>query len=454
MKRDIAFIASLLAVALACVGCGGGGKSSAQEIYFLNYKPEISDVYPRDVKPAFEAENPGYTLKVVTAASGSHEQTLKNELAKSTPPDIFHINGHRQLEGLKDYASDISDTQFYALLSDKSMAITYDGVPVGVPYAIEGYGIIYNDAIMRAYFALPNKAVSINSAEEITDFATLKAVVEDMQANASALGINGVFAPSAMAAGNQWPLNQHAVNVPLFFEFKDLAPDESSITTGLASSTISFKYGDNYKALVDLYTNNCTTPKSLLGSKTIDDAMAEFALGQCAMVQNGNWSSPQIIGVKGSKVAAEDIKYLPIYMGIPGESDYGLCVGTETYLAINKNASPEARQAADLFLTWLFSSATGKKIVSEKLMFITPFSSFAPDEFPPDPLSREVGRWMNKPGVESIEWTLNAFPTVEWKDGITSALLKYFDGADWSVVVDAVVNGWTTEWNLVHGRNR
>ena len=50
-----------------------------------------------------------------------------------------------------------------------------------------------------------------------------------------------------------------------------------------------------------------------------------------------------------------------------------------------------------------FGSETGKKIVAEKLMFITPFKSFSVDELPPDPLSREVGRWMNKPGAKSVE---------------------------------------------------
>ena len=62
-----------------------------------------------------------------------------------------------------------------------------------------------------------------------------------------------------------------------------------------------------------------------------------------------------------------------------------------------------------------FGAETGKKIVAEKLMFITPFKSFSVDELPPDPLSREVGRGMNKPGVKSVERTLNAFPATERK---------------------------------------
>ena len=71
-------------------------------------------------------------------------------------------------------------------------------------------------------------------------------------------------------------------------------------------------YLENFKNIFDLYINNSTTDKKVLGSKVVDESMAEFALGQCAMVQNGNWAAGQILGVAGNKVAAEDIKFLPI----------------------------------------------------------------------------------------------------------------------------------------------
>ena len=427
----------------------GGGKEKAQEIYFLNFKPEIADVYEAKVIPAFQAENPGYKLKVVTAASGTYEQTLKSEQAKSNPPVIFQTNGPVGLEGSRNDAAPLDDTNFYKLLADKSMALKLDGKVAAIPYAVEGYGIIYNDAIMNKYFALPNKAVAINSAEEIKDFATLKAVVEDMQKNIDALGIKGVFASTSMAAGNQWRWQTHTVNVPLYYEFLKKAPETSPVLTGLAAETLDFTYNKNFKDLMDLYTNNSLTAKTLLGSKSVDDSMAEFALGQCAMVQNGNWAAAQILGTPGNKVASADIKFLPLYMGIDGEMNAGLCVGTENYLCINKNASAEAQVAADVFLTWLFSSPTGKKLVSEDLKFITPFNSFSESELPTDPLSQQVSIWMNKSGVNSIGWTFAAIPSEEWKNALGSALLAYFEGkADWNTVVKTAQDQWAAEWNI------
>ena len=447
MKKALGIVL-MLAVAGSML-FAGGGKEKAQEIYFLNFKPEIADVYEAKVIPAFQAENPGYKLKVVTAASGTYEQTLKSEQAKSNPPVIFQTNGPVGLEGSRNDAAPLDNTNFYKLLADKSMALKLDGKVAAIPYAVEGYGIIYNNAIMNKYFALPNKAVAINSAEEIKDFATLKAVVEDMQKNIDALGIKGVFASTSMAAGNQWRWQTHTVNVPLYYEFLKKAPETSPVLTGLAAETLDFTYNKNFKDLMDLYTNNSLTAKTLLGSKSVDDSMAEFALGQCAMVQNGNWAAAQILGTPGNKVASADIKFLPLYMGIDGEMNAGLCVGTENYLCINKNASAEAQAGADVFLTWLFSSPTGKKLVSEDLKFITPFNSFSEAELPTDPLSQQVSIWMNKSGVNSIGWTFAAIPSEEWKNALGSALLAYFEGkADWNTVVKTAQDQWAAEWNI------
>lgn len=446
MKKLMGILLILLVGSMMFIGCS---KDTAQEVYFLNFKPEISEVYETKVAPAFEKENPGYKLKVVTAASGTYEQTLKSEQAKSNPPVIFQTNGPVGLASSKNEAASLEGTDFYKLLADKSMALKLDGVVSAIPYAVEGYGIIYNDAIMRKYFELPNKAVAISSAEEINNFATLKAVVEDMQKNKDALGIKGVFASTSMSAGNQWRWQTHTVNVPLFYEYSEKDPSASPLMTGLNSSTFDFKYNENFKNLMDLYTNNSVTEKTLLGSKSVDDSMAEFALGQCAMVQNGNWAAAQILGTAGNKVAKEDIKFLPLYMGIPGEESAGLCVGTENYLCINKNASPEAQKGADVFLTWLFSSSTGKQLVSNDLMFITPFNSFSASELPSDPLSQQVSLWMNKSGISSVAWTFNAIPSEEWKNAFGSALLSYFEGkTSWNDVVKTAQEQWTSEWNI------
>lgn len=446
MKKTLSILLIVLA-ALSMPLFAEGAKEAATgktEVYFLNFKPEIADVYTNVVKPAFEAENPNYSLKVVTAASNQYASTLKSEMAKANPPVIFQTNGPVGLQGSLADVADLENTKFYGILADKSMALkTPEGMIAAIPYAVEGYGIIYNAKILNAYFALPGAKAS--SVEEINNFATLKAVVEDMQAKKDQLGIKGVFASTSMAPGNDWRWQTHLFNIPMWAEFDAKANGGDATLTGLAAKEFDFAYGANFKAIWDLYLENSTTAKGLLGGKSVDDSMAEFALGQCAMVQNGNWGASQILGVPGNTVADEDIKFLPIYIGLDGEETQGLAVGTENYLSFNKAASAEALEGADVFLTWLFSSSTGKKIVKENLGFITPFNTFNEDEMPSDPLAKQVVAWMNN-GAKSVPWTFAAIPSEQWKADFGAALLEYINGSmDWANVEAIAKSSWAKE---------
>ena len=313
IKKLLAIAVATSLVASAFVGCGSSNSTngeansdstskSTQEIYFLNFKPEIADVYKKIAKD-YEAET-GVKVKVETAASGTYEQTLKSEIAKKDAPTIFQINGPVGYKSWKDYCLDLKDTELYNHLLDKNLAVTSgtyeqtlkseiakkdaptifqingpvgykswkdycldlkdtelynhlldknlavtsgDGV-YGIPYAVEGYGIIYNDEIMQKYFALSNKKTDVNSVDEINNFEKLKAVVEDMEANKDALGIQGVFASTSMASGNAWRWETHLANLPLYYEFKDDAGENGDVLqTGIDAKEIDFKYNENYK---------------------------------------------------------------------------------------------------------------------------------------------------------------------------------------------------------------
>ena len=407
------------------------------EIYYLNFKPEIVEVY-KEIAKVYEEET-GVKLKVETAASGTYEQVLKSEVEKSDPPVLFQINGPKGYARWTNYCADLKDTEIYKHLSDKNLAVTNNGGVYGIPYVVEGYGIIYNNAIMSKYFALSNKATDVKNTEEINSFAKLKAVVEDMTKNKEALGIKGVFASTSLKPGEDWRWQTHLANVPVFYEFKNNNID----LTGDATNTITFQYAENYKNIFDLYINNSTIAPKLLGTKQVTDSMTEFALGQAAMVQNGNWAWGQVKDVKGNVVKPEDIKFLPIYTGVAGEETQGICSGTENFLCINKKADPEKQKLAADFIYWLYSSPKGKDFVTNKLGFIAPFDTFEDNEKPSDPLAKEVLSWMSKQGSTNVAWNFTAFPNQTFKDNFGAALLQYAQGKKkWDDVKAQVINDW------------
>ena len=445
LKKILSLIlcTTLLLSLLSLAGCGERGSA---DVYFLNFKPESADVY-QEIAKKYQEET-GVSVKVVTAAANTYEQTLKSEIAKRGAPTIFQVNGPIGYQSWKDYCLNIEGSDFAKLLSDDTLAIRdAEGNGIyAVPYVVEGYGIIYNNAVMKKYFALTDKATNINSADEINSFETLKAVVQDMTTHKNELGIKGVFASTSLSSGEDWRWQTHLLNVPLYYEFMGSEDYTDPTIAGLNAKEVAFRYATNYKNLFDLYINNSVTEKGLLGSKSTSDSMAEFALSQAAMVQNGNWAWSQIKDVNGNTVAEDNIKFLPLYIGVEGEEKQGLCIGTENYLAINKNASEDSQKKSLDFLYWLFSSDTGKNYVTNKLDFITPFNSFSEDELPNDPLAREVVRYMNDEGVNTVPWIFTSFPSDVFKTEVGGALLEYVQGnKEWVEVENTVKSMWKSE---------
>ena len=413
------------------------------QVRYLNFKPEVASIY-QELAAAYEKET-GVKVIVETAANNAYESTLTSKMATKQAPTLFQINGPRGYANWKNYCAELSNTELYKHLTDKSLAVTSGGKVYGIPYVVEGYGIIYNAAITDKYFALPNKATKYKSMDEVNNFAALKEVCDDMQANKEALGIKGVFASTSLKAGEDWRWQTHLANLPVYYEFKNNKVDLASDAT----KKISFQYDKEFKNIFDLYLNDSVIPAKNVGVKTVDNSMAEFALEECAMVQNGNWAWGQISGVSGNKVKAENVKYLPIYTGVAGEEGQGLCIGTENFYCINKKASKQDQQATADFIYWLYSSKTGKKYVTEKLGFIAPFDTFADDERPTDPLAVEISNWMAKPGITSVAWNFTLFPSQTFKDNFGASLLRYAQGAkSWEDVKASVVKDWASESDM------
>lgn len=438
LKKYLTIALSAVMATVALTGCSSSDDAAQDDgkgsVYYLNFKPEQEEQWKK-IAEDYEKET-GVNVKVVTAASGTYEQTLKSEIAKEDAPTLFQINGPVGYQAWKDYCLDLKDTELYKHLLNQDMAVKDGDGVYGIPYVEEGYGIIYNNAIMEKYFALDG--AKAKSMDEINNFDKLKEVAEDMQSKKDELGIDGVFASTSLTPGEDWRWQTHLANLPIYYEYKD-----KDVTD---SDKIDFTYSDQYKNIFDLYINNSTCAPTLLGSKTVSDSMAEFALGKAAMVQNGNWGWSQIAEVEGNTVKEEDVKFMPIYTGIEGEEKQGICIGTENFFSINNKASESDQKASIAFVEWLFTSDTGKKHVTEELGFIAPFDTFEDAETPQDPLAQEVLKYLGDKDLYNVDWNFVSFPSQTFKDDFGAALLQYANGnMTWEEVKTKVVDEWASE---------
>ncbi len=304
----------------------------------------------------------------------------------------------------------------------------------GVPYALEGYGIIANKRIINDYIALGDAKIA--DISEINSFAKLKEVAEDIQGKKDDLGIFGAFASTSFSPGEDWRWQTHLANLPLYYEYKDKGVTDAE--------TLEGTYLDNFKNIFDLYINNSITEPGLLATATVETSMAEFALEEVAFVQNGDWGWGQIVS-NNEDLPAEDVTFLPIYIGAEGEENQGLCVGTEAFWAMNSQVSEADQEATKQFINWLLTSDTGKDFVINQMNLTAPFSTFGEGEVPANPLAQAILQYA-KDGKESVDWAFVTMPSQEFKDNLGAALLEYAQGTgDWDMVVSAYLDGWASE---------
>ena len=440
MNRTVKATVGLVAIAaMSLTGLAACGGSSADDgkgkVYFLNFKPEAADQWVALAKKY--TDKTGVQVKVQTAASGTYQQTLKSELAKSDAPTIFQVNGQVDYQNWKGYTADLKDTGIYNELNNKDSALKDGDKVVGVPYVVEYYGIIYNKDLLKKYTELPG--AKIKDAKEINSFDKLKEVSDDMQAKKDQLGIKGAFTSAGFDSSSDWRFKAHLANIPLSYEFK-----EDGVTT--QPETIKGTYLPNFKNIFDLYLKDSTTAPSQLSSKTGDDANSEFALGEAAFYQNGTWAwtDLQKAGMKPDQVGM-----LPIYIGAKGEENQGLATGSENYLCINAKASEADQKASKDFLNWVVTSDEGIKALSEDMGFTTPFKTF--DKVKSDnPLVEEAVEDSNS-GKEQVAWNFTMMPSEEWQNQLGQAMLAYAQGnGSWDDVQKAFVDNWKTEYDNAH----
>ena len=434
MKKltKVAVSAAIMASAFAVSASADGGK-----VYYLNFAPEVADQW--EALAEQYSEETGTEVQVVTAASGTYESTLKSEMDKSDAPTLFQVNGPVGLATWKDYCYDLKDTEVYKDLASDDFALIYeDGSVSGIAYKIETYGLIYNKTLLNEYFETDGAVVT--SVEEINNFDTLKAVVEDITAKKDELGIEGAFTSAGMDSSSDWRFKTHLANLPIYYEYK---------ADGITSTdAIKGTYLDNYKNIWDLYINNATCEPTMISSKSAEDARAEFALGEAVFYQNGTWETSGIL--EEGDLTEDDLGMLPIYIGVEGEENQGLCTGSENYWCVNAKASEEDIQATVDFLTWCISSDEGRTAISKDMGFATPFTTFGDDYAADNVLVNEAAKYVED-GKTSVTWCFTTMPSENWKDGVGSALLEYAQGTgEWDGVVTAFVDGWATEYAAAH----
>ena len=132
IKKTLLAGALVLAGALTFTGCGNSNDGAKEEtakndggkasVYYLNFKPEVEEVW-KEIATKYEEET-GVPVKVVTAASGTYESTLKAEITKETfeTMDLILVISYqslfqRSIKFKKSFPALVSSTYLGAIIN-------------------------------------------------------------------------------------------------------------------------------------------------------------------------------------------------------------------------------------------------------------------------------------------------------------------------------------------------
>ena len=445
MKKIIALVLCLVMVFALCA-CGESNTATtapaadtateapaeepaaAGSVYYLNFKPEADETWQALAETY--TKQTGVPVTVVTAASGTYDQTLTSEMDKSEAPTMFQVGNPGAVATWGEYCLDLTGTDVYNEMTTHAFdQVGDDGFTYSIGYCYECYGIIVNKALLEQ---------AGHSIDEIKDFESLKAVADDIHARAGELGFDA-FSSAGLDSSSSWRFSGHLANMPLYYEFRD-----DGITA--QPEAIKGTYLDNFKMIWDLYTADSATTGADLLTSTGDASEAEFGEGKAVFFQNGSWEYASLIGEKFNMDPA-NLQMIPIYCGVEGETDAGLCSGTENCWAVNCEADEEDIQATLDFMKWVVTSDEGTTMLAEEFG-PCPFKSA---KTPENVFFADAANLTNE-GKYVVTWAFNFTPAVDdWRAGVVDALGQYTAGTgDWDAVVSAFVDGWATLYANEH----
>ena len=374
-----ALLATVMVAGSALTGCGasssqaaggesaGGGEKSANaggKFTIFQSKTEIMDQLNQLAKDY--KDETGVEIEVWETSGDNYYKDLKTGISTESGPVLFSLAPGSESVEMSDYLEDVSDLSFMSKISD-NLKDSVDGKVVGVPYTIEGFGLVYDGNLVDTS--------KIGSTDALIDY--LK--------EAKGKGINGLG-----LSQEDYFLIAHILNTP--FAVQD---DPDAYLQQVLKGEVRMKDNDAFKEfakLMEAIRENCTNPVDV----TYDNNCGDFATGKAAMIHQGNWA----YGMFKDYDVDFDMGIAPV--PINGNKKVAVSVPAAWY--INVDASDEEKSMAKDFLEWLYTSDKGKDYLMNQFGFVPVVDGMTSDKL--DPLSKSI----SEASKDSIPWVMSNWP--------------------------------------------
>ncbi|GGO06642.1 ABC transporter substrate-binding protein [Saccharibacillus kuerlensis] len=410
-SRWTAGAAGLALGAVLLSGCGSQEAKAPTnyDFYIFNGKSENAEAM-EEVVDRYEAET-GLTIKLFSLGTTDVAETLRSEMNSSAKPALFSTNIGGVMEWSESGAildlNEASNPELKALAAEvpEPLRLSADGSQnYGIPYNIEGYGLIVDTRMAEQLFDLENpepfledfKAATYDEFENLVN--QVDAYIATGQADQVMLNgspypfaaskteltsrLTGVFAE---AGAEKWTYGDHMGNIALNAVFSSAVDARNA-----SEEQVEQLKGplEKLARTLDLYSAHAAGMEgplergpSYINSTTAsyDVSVQLFATGKALFLKQGNWVYPNIEKLNADILPT--LTFLPIKLPLQQEDIQveGLTVEqfnrsvpqfVPSYYAINTKVTEREQELAQQFLVWLNTTEEGRRTIVEDFQFI------------------------------------------------------------------------------------
>lgn len=344
------------------------------KISLFQSKVEITDQLEKVA--ADYTESTGVEVEVWGAAGDDYRNQLQARMASGEGPVMFSVGGEVEFEQFSQYVADLSDQPYTKNISP-GLALEKDGKTYGVPFGVEGFGLIINTELIKE--------------DELKDFDSLAAMFQRLDDEGKA---------PLILSSEDYFLIAHILNTPFALQ-EDYHDFLDKLNAGEVSMADTPEFQE-FARIMELIRDHSINPLEV----TYDKQIATFADGDAGSIHQGNWA----YGMFEDYDVTFDMTMVPL----PLAGNDKISIGVGGYWCVNSEATQEQQAAAHDFYNFLLGSKEGYDILMDDFGFIPPFADA--DYTTNDPLSEVVFAYSS--AGDSLPWT---FPL--WPQGIIEASL-------------------------------
>ncbi|WP_320128275.1 ABC transporter substrate-binding protein [uncultured Sphaerochaeta sp.] len=373
MKKSKFLALAVMALFLSfLMGCGkdsnsqsasanSGGSNEKVTLTFFNTSAEVNTQFS-DLFETYHESHPDVTITLIpTPIGGQQIQQFQSLLASKKPATIANLDIGTIYTYKSKFMDFTSERSYYDGIAQSGAidSALLDNKLIGIPYTVQGYGLLYNKRVV-------DKALG-----KTFDPSTIK-TRDDLEELFKTIQDAGV--PPVMIHGANWSVGAHYLALVYALQSKNV-DDSRKFIENLENGSLDLGKNQIYNNVMDTFDilkkYNYRGNDPLVGDYAKD--ASDFATGKVAFFFMGDWIWSQIGTLEGID---KEYGIMPVPFS-NNASDYGnseIPVSEPKLWAIdNSGSTPEQQAAAKDFVKWALTSKEGQEALVQKMGFNLPY---------------------------------------------------------------------------------